>query len=341
VRCVFIAAKRDDTQKERQKWNGFFHWTKHGISNWKKQWSWSCPPSLSKSCSSHPTQWTPGPGCLALLSLIPATVMEVWRRRRWLLAMCDVLWQREPGLAGGHHAAPYCQAPRGRGISVPGLPKSANRRNTSRFHTLRQAEGDRSELWYCRLQGGKQQQKKKKKKGAVPRVCHAAQANDENSPSWAKCQPITETYLQWRPVHPLPQSDAQLHIVSDNKATSVETLFFPFLFKEMFSAQAAEVEWAAPGGDTVCHICYPETHELGWSLCRGECLGETRASVHSLRLLPPRGPYGWSGRLSSTCLYLLASKKIWGGLGFVWGAERGIGVQWNGCTVSRVSIIKD
>lgn len=77
--------------------------------------------------------------------------MEVWLKRRWwwwLLEMCD-LW--EPGLAGGHYAAPYCRAPQGWGISTPALPRSANDCNKSCFHTLRQA----TELWYCCLWGGK------------------------------------------------------------------------------------------------------------------------------------------------------------------------------------------
>lgn len=59
----------------------------------------------------------------------------------------------------------------------------------------------------------------------------------------------------------LHQSDAELHIVTDNKATSVETLIFSP--KETFSPKVAEVKWAAPGGDTFCHICYPENPQLG------------------------------------------------------------------------------
>lgn len=139
--------------------------------------------------------------------------------------MRDVLWQREPELAGGHRATPYCQAPRGWGISMPAEPRSANRRNTSCFRTLGQARGDRSELWYCRLE--------KKIKRATPPVYHAVPTNDESCLSRVTCPPITELIgLQidislsllnsWHSLNP-HQCDTLFHIVSDNKVTSVKT----------------------------------------------------------------------------------------------------------------------
>lgn len=70
------------------------------------------------------------------------------------VCMCDwvvdkALMRCDSGCPGWQRAPPYCLAPRGKGISVPALPGSDNRRNTSCFRTLRRVKGDRSELWYC------------------------------------------------------------------------------------------------------------------------------------------------------------------------------------------------
>lgn len=139
---------------------------------------------------------------------------------------------------------------------------------------------------------------KEKKKGATPPVCHAAKANDETSPSRAICPPITELICLHTDISPslwrhgvqtsvalalFLQSDAQLHIVTDNKAASVETGSTLFFFPgktSTFSPKAAKVKWAALGYNTFV-TSVTRTHSLD-ALCRAatfDCGEETRASV--------------------------------------------------------------
>lgn len=80
------------------------------------------------------------------------------------------------------------------------------------------------------------------------------------------------------------QSDAQLHIVTDNKTTCVETGSTLFPGKtSTFSPKAAEVKWAALGYNTFV-TSVTRTHSLDCTLlsCMFDCGEEMRASVHSL-----------------------------------------------------------
>lgn len=137
------------------------------------------------------------------------------------------------------------------------------------------------------------------------------------SPSWYVCR---RTYLHLcvvREFRLTPRhSDAQLHIVTDNKATSVttgSTLFFPEEEDvRVLTPEHPRSSGLLGGHNTFRHICYqnpqPGCSLPSWAF---HCRKEIRASVHSLPLLPPKAPYGWFGRFSSTCLRLFASKMIW------------------------------
>lgn len=167
-----------------------------------------------------------------------------------------------------------------------------------------------------------------------------AMPNDENSPSRAVGPPITElislqTYLRLTCVTEyrnqcslsLSTSVAKLHIVTDNKATSVEmrsTLFEEVIHVLTQSGQGqAGCFWL----QHLCHMCYQnpqlEWSLLSWKFQHGE---EIRASVHPLLLLPPEGPYGWFGSLLSTCLHLFASEIVC--YRFVWKTVWRIWVQF-------------
>lgn len=133
--------------------------------------------------------------------------------------------------------------------------------------------------------------RKKKQNGG-----QAAAANDENSPSRAICPPITELTCLRTDASPSLScsreeadlasarrpSDARLHIVTDNKAASVETGSTRSSRKtSTFPPRSGRGQVGRSGGPRhLCHICCHSVDVLRSAQCFSE--GETRASVNSL-----------------------------------------------------------